>query len=109
MICTAARGHSSQGARGRKRRSLAATVKSQAVETPATAGRRYNSSIPDGHSAYTLTFEAGVFRSLKALAALRGQSIREFFRQLVVEEMDRAAKRGEMTNPQLERPTPTSR
>ncbi len=46
-------------------------------------------------SAYTIDFPKPVWHNVKALAALRGQSIREFLQTTVHAELDRAVQAGE--------------
>ncbi len=46
-------------------------------------------------SAYTIDFPKPVWHNVKALAALRGQSIREFLQTTVNAELDRAVEAGE--------------
>lgn len=53
-----------------------------------------------GDSAYTLTFPSETWRSIKALAALRGQSIRVFMRELIRREIQEAVRTEELTQRQ---------
>ena len=54
-------------------------------------------SLPDrGLSSYTLILPSAEWHAVKALAALRGTTIRDLVRELILGEIEEARRRGEI-------------